>query len=357
MGVYAPTRGARNSARVRRKCLSLALATGLIIGGTTAGAGETWQVLESSVPSAASQRLSFALGTSFLGDRFETPVIAINGAQAGPTLCLTAAVHGNEINGSEVIRRLVTEVDAATLTGRVLAVPVVNVPGFQRAARDLPSGQDPNRYYPGHPERDPASRLAHRVLDGIVKPYCSHLVDLHTAASRRFNLPHLRVNPDAPRDVEFASLFAPLPVLWEDGSARMLRRAAGRLGKPAVSVEFGRAETIQSAPVETVLDAIIVMMRQLGMLPGATSNRPSQETFPDSRWLRAASGGLFITTRAAGDEVREGEVIGLIANLVDGREEPVKAPSAGRLLGVADSQFVLPGYGIYHLGLRYGRDR
>ena len=320
-------------------------------------AAETITVLGVDVPPGQTRRVGLNLGQSFLGNAFRTPVIVMNGREAGPTLCLTATVHGNEINGAEVIHRLSVTLDPSKLKGRVLAIPVVNLPGFLQFERNLPSGQDPNRYYPGHPERDPASRLAHTLLRQIVEPHCTHLVDLHTAASRRVNFPHLRVNPDEPRDLAFARQFGSMPVLWEDGSRRMLRRAAGALGRAAVSIEFGGADTIQPAMVSAVTEVLEGLMRALRMTEGTPPSSAAQVTYPDSQWLRADTGGLFINAKVAGDEVRKGETLGVIANLFEGTEQPIIAPESGRLLGVAESQFVLPGYGIYHLGLNFGRDR
>jgi hypothetical protein len=98
-------------------------------------------------------------------------------------------------------------------------------------------------------------------------------------------------------------------------------------------------------------------MQALHMTEGAPPSSVAQLTYPDSQWLRADAGGLFINAKVAGDEVRKGETLGVIANLFDGREQPITAPETGRLLGVAESQFVLPGYGLYHLGLSFGRDR
>jgi predicted deacylase len=334
-----------------------ALTLAALLFASALWAAETITVLGVDVPPGQTRRVGLNLGQSFLGNAFLTPVIVMNGHEAGPTLCLTATVHGNEINGAEVIHRLSTTLDPAKLKGRLLAIPVVNLPGFLQFERNLPSGQDPNRYYPGHPERDPASRLAHTLLKQIVEPHCTHLVDLHTAASRRVNFPHLRVNPDEPRDLAFARLFGAMPILWEDGSRRMLRRAAGSLGRPAVSIEFGGADTIQPAMVSAVTEALAGLMQALHMTEGAPPSSVAQLTYPDSQWLRADAGGLFINAKVAGDEVRKGETLGVIANLFDGREQPITAPETGRLLGVAESQFVLPGYGLYHLGLSFGRDR
>ena len=319
--------------------------------------GETLSVLGVDVPPGQIRRVGLDLGQSFLGNAFRTPVIVMNGRAPGPTLCLTATVHGNEINGAEVIHRLSRTLDPEKLKGRLLAIPVVNLPGFLQFERNLPSGQDPNRYYPGHPNRDPASRLAHTLLKQIVEPHCTYLVDLHTAASRRINFPHLRVNPDEPRDIAFAKVFGSMPVLWEDGSRRMLRRAASAMGKPAVSIEFGGADTIQPAMVSTVMGALERLLQGLHMTEGVPPAAETQMTYPDSQWLRAEAGGLFINAKAAGDEVRKGETLGVIANLFDGGEQPIVAPETGRLLGVAESQFVLPGYGLYHLGVHFGRDR
>ena len=332
-----------------------------IVLALTAAAGfadpeQPISVLGKPVQSGARQRIDLDYGSAFLGDSHTSPIIVTHGATQGPTLCLTAAVHGDEINGVEVIRQMLARTDAAELRGTLIVIPAVNWLGFMQGSRETPERRDINRYFPGDPRDDYASRLSHAMFERVLKPHCDYLVDLHTASLKRYNVPQLRADLGDPEVQRFAALFGELPVLWEDGSGRMLRRAAARAGITAVAVEFGSAETIQAGVVDTVVRSLTALMQGLKMSEGQPPTVGKQEIFSDALWLRVPEGGLFLSRVKPGDEVRAGEPVGVLANLLGDEELVLQSPVDGKILGLAHDQFVLPGYGVANIGTREGSD-
>ena len=314
-------------------------------------------ILDESVQPGVRQRLNLDYGAAFLGDHHTTPVIVAHGTAQGPTLCLTAAVHGDEINGVEVIRQLLRKTDAARLRGTVIAVPAANWLAFMQGLRETPERRDINRYFPGDPRDDYASRLTHALFTNVIEPHCDYLVDLHTASLARTNLPHLRADLSTPEVRRFAALFGDLPVLWEDGSGRMLRRAATRAGVTAVAVEFGAAGTVQAEAVATVTGHLTALMQRMDMRDGRPRAPGEQAIFQDALWLRVPDGGLFLSRVKPGAEVRMGDVVGVLANLLGDEERVLRSPVTGTVLGLAHDQFVLPGHGVANIGTREGKDQ
>ncbi len=290
------------------------------------------------------------LGESYAGDMLTTPVLIAHGAQAGPTVCLTAAIHGDELNGIEVVRRTLHGVDVKKLRGTLIGVPVVNLLAFTRGARETPDRRDLNRYFPGKPDGSFADRIANALWTQVVTPHCDYLVDFHTGSFNRSNLPQLRANVDDKRVRRFASLFGDIPVMAKRGSSRMLRRVATEAGIPAVSFEFGEATTVQTPYIERAQQALHRALVNLDMLTGE-KRRVAPRIYRKAFWIRAEHGGIFISRKQNGDEVAAGEIVGVIANPLTEEERPIKCEVAARILGLASNQFVLPGYGVFHMGI------
>ena len=165
---------------------------------TAEGLAKPLLLLGSEVAPGSSQRLAWSATELFEGVPVSTPVLAVNGALPGPTLCLTAAVHGDELNGIEMVRRVMHDLDPGKVSGAVIGVPIVNVQGFRRGSRYLPDRRDLNRYFPGNPNGSAAARIAHSFFANVVT-HCDALVDLHTGSFERANLPQIRAdlrNPD-----------------------------------------------------------------------------------------------------------------------------------------------------------------
>jgi predicted deacylase len=308
------------------------------------------QLLGKTVQPGTVVKRQLALGESYAGDTLSTPVLVAHGAKAGPTLCLTAAIHGDELNGIEVVRRTVNLLDVKALRGTVIGVPVVNLLAFTRGARETPDRRDLNRYFPGRPDGSFADRIAHALFANIVTPHCDYLVDFHTGSFNRSNLPQLRANLDDKRVRRFVRQFGDIPVMFKRGSRKMLRRVATEAGIPGVSFEFGESTTVQTPYVDSAERALATALVNLGMLPGE-KRRVEQPVYRKSRWVRAENGGIFISHKLIGDDVKAGEVIGVIANPLTEEEKPLTAGVDARILGLASNQFVLPGYGVFHLGI------
>ena len=168
-------------------------------------------------------------GQSFDGSPIETPVVVVRGRDAGPVLCLTAATHGDELNGVEIVRRTLASIEPDDLSGTVIGVPIVNLLGFSRGSRYLPDRRDLNRYFPGNPDGSLASRIAHGFFTDIVR-HCERLVDFHTGSFKRTNLPQLRANLAVDDVRKFVQRFGATSVLHKVGANGTLRTRRPRPG-------------------------------------------------------------------------------------------------------------------------------
>ena len=292
-----------------------------------------------------------------------SPVIVARGAMAGPVLCLAAGVHGDEINGVEIVRRLSHSVDPTRLSGTVIGVPIVNVFGYSRGSRYLPDRRDLNRYFPGSRQGSIASRIAHGFFQDIVR-HCDVLVDFHTGSFDRANLPQVRADLTNPDVLEFTRGFGATVVLHSPGNKGMLRVAATAVGIPAVTFEAGAPTRLEPAEIAQAVAAIERLMVKLEMHedPDAGLAPPTDVAavalvapepppiFLDSRWVRANSGGLLISEVSLGQRVLAGQKLGRVIDPVSNVERFILAPVPGRIIGMSQNQAVLPGYAAFHLG-------
>lgn len=308
-------------------------------------------------------QLEWRPGGGISNAEIPSPVIVARGAKAGPVLCLVAGIHGDEINGVEIVRRLSHGVDPTRLSGTVIGVPIVNVFGYSRGSRYLPDRRDLNRYFPGSRSGSIASRIANAFFQDIVK-HCDVLVDFHTGSFDRSNLPQVRADLTNPDVLEFTRGFGATVVLHSPGNRGMLRVAATKVGIPAVTFEAGAPTRLEPAEIAQAVAAIDRLMIKLGMredpnaglpVPGdtpvVTIEAPEPAPiFLDSRWVRANSGGLLISDVSLGQRVLAGQRLGKVIDPVSNVERYILAPVPGRVIGMAQNQAVLPGYAAFHLG-------
>lgn len=316
-------------------------------------AGPAWGPLEllgHSVAPGSHADLHWTAGQSFAGSAIDTPVIVIRGRQPGPTLCLTAAIHGDELNGVEIVRRVLAGLDAAELSGTVIGVPIVNLLGFTRGSRYLPDRRDLNRYFPGHPRGSSASRIAFVFFTEVMQ-HCTRLVDFHTGSFKRTNLPQLRANLDVPEVRAFVERFGATSVLHKPGGRGTLRAAATNAGIPAVTFELGEPGTLQLKHVEFGVKALDTLLDKLGMVKRFRLWAEPQPIFYRSRWLRAYRGGILTSDVRVGAHVEEGQLLGEVINPLTNERSEILSPYEGRLLGRALNQFVLPGFATFHIGI------
>lgn len=293
-----------------------------------------------------------------------SPVIVARGALPGPVLCLVAGIHGDEINGVEIVRQLAHDVDPTRLSGTVIGVPIVNVFGYSRGSRYLPDRRDLNRYFPGTRQGSIASRIAHGFFSDVVK-HCEMLVDFHTGSFDRTNLPQVRADLTHPDVLEFSRGFGNTVVLHSQGNRGMLRVAATAAGIPAVTFEAGAPTRLEPAEIKEAVAAIRRLMVKRGMLPApeqaegvgvladpaaAAAELEPAPIFLDSRWVRANSGGLLLSEVRLGQRVLAGQRLGKVIDPVTNTERYILAPVPGRIIGMSQNQAVLPGYAAFHLG-------
>ncbi len=308
------------------------------------------QLLGVEIYGGQRSELKWSAGESFGGRSLDTPVTVVHGLNRGPVLCLTAAVHGDELNGVEIVRRVMADLDPREMSGTIIGVPVVNLLGFLRASRYLPDRRDLNRYFPGNPRGSAASRIAHLFFQQIIRN-CNYLVDLHTGSLDRTNLPQLRADLSDPNVFRFSEYFGATSVLHHRGAAGTLRRVASEAGIPTVTFELGEPQTLQPEHVDFGVLAIDTLIDKLGMMDRLRHWSEKQPVFYASRWVRSDQGGILLTAVKLGGIVKQGDILGTVTNPISNEVMQVRSPFDGRVIGMALNQFVLPGFAAFHIGI------
>lgn len=300
----------------------------------------------------AGNRLTVDLPVSVLSDH--TPVSmslhVVHGRRAGPVVSVTAGIHGDEVIGVEIVRRLLAQPALNRLRGTLIAVPIVNTYGFLNHSRYLPDRRDLNRCFPGHPTGSLAARLAHLLLSEVVGR--TNLgIDLHSAAQGRINLPQVRVSPDSPDLLRLAQEFgAPviLPSKLREGS---LRAAALERGIGMLLYEAGEGLRFDEYSVRAGVMGILRVLHAQGMIAAKGVARPRTPPIlcRDSLWVRAPQGGLLRMYRSEGDVVAEGELMAHVSDPFGEVEAELLAPKAGVIIGRAVMPVANEGDAVYHL--------
>ena len=314
-------------------------------------AGRVLQLLNAEVQPGSFNTLYWSSEQSFASIATPVPVLVAHGANPGPVLCLTAAVHGDELNGIEMVRRLMyDDLDPETLSGTVIGVPIVNLDGFRRGERYLSDRRDLNRHFPGNPHGSAAARLANSLFTQIIR-HCDYLIDLHTGSMARTNLPQIRGNLKRPQIVELAKHLGGITVLHNSGASGTLRRAATDIGIPALTLEAGGPHELKESAVDYGVKAIETLLDNLGMRKTSRFWTTPQPVFYKSEWIRAGQGGILLSKIRLGDTVKTGQVLGTVVDPVSNTGSAIIAPFNGRVLGMAVNQVVQTGYAAYHIGV------
>lgn len=277
------------------------------------------------------------------------PVHVINGRNDGPTLFVSAAIHGDEINGIEIIRRLLKTKSLNRINGTLIAVPVVNVYGFVSQSRYLPDRRDLNRSFPGSDRGTMASRLADTFMSEIADK-CTHGIDFHTAAAGRDNLPQIRADLDANSDIlPMALAFSPPVILDSSTRAGTLRAAVS--DKPVLLYEAGEALRFDELAIRAGVQGTLRVMRYLNMLPASKkAERKYEPTIAnDSVWMRAPQSGIIRSKLKLGAVVNQGDTLGYVADPFGEVEEEVVSQVSGVLVGKTNLPLVHEGEALFHV--------
>ncbi len=302
----------------------------------------------SRVRAGARQEIRLPISQLVTGEEVTLPVLVLHGRDDGPTVWVDAAIHGDEVAGVDIIRRVLANVSPKTMHGTLIAVPIVNVHGFMAGDRYLPDRRDLNRSFPGTPRGSLAGRIAHLMMTEIVAP-SDVGIDLHTGSDHRTNLPQIRADLDDPRTRQLAETFG-APVMiharTRDGS---LRHAAREHGAAVLLFEGGEALRFDDWAIDAGVEGVNRVLASLGMIEGAAHpEHPSVES-RKTGWVRASVSGIVRIECALGAEVAVGDRLGLISNSFGRRLASIKAARDGIVIGRLEAPLVNRGDAVVHI--------
>lgn len=299
------------------------------------------------------RHIRYEISETYMGDPVEIPVTVINGERGGPTVFVTAALHGDELNGVKVIQEAADRYDPAEIHGTLVCIHVCNVPGYLAQQRYIPIYDlDLNRSFPGKERSNTAERMANVIYNRFIKQ-CDFGLDFHTSTRNRTTMYHVRADMKNPEVARLARAFGANVILSGEADAGSLRTVATNDGTPTITVEMGRAHRFQPALIDRALDGVESVFAECGVLPGEPvlwSGWTRVIDFAaDRTWLRADIGGLVEMQYGQIPLVYEGDTVCTISDHFKTDEKRVEAPFTGLIVGVLQNPVAAPGHPLCHL--------
>ena len=297
------------------------------------------------------REINLKVSESYLSTGIQIPVTIIRGKIDGPVAFVTAAIHGDEINGTDIVRRLIFDVDHEKLRGTLIAIPVVNIPGFLSQSRYLPYHRDLNRFFPGKQKGNNAERIAWRLFQEVMSQ-CDFGIDIHTASNGRSNLPHVRGDMGNATVRRLARAFGATILVDQPGLKGTLRREATDAGVPTILFEAGETGKFSNRVSVAGLRGVLNLLTEMGMwtaTPGKNTRPPFQVIVKASDWIRAEKGGILDLAVRPGDLIYKDDLIGSILNPFGKTVTRMRAPTTGIVIGVTTAPLTIPGTGVVHV--------
>jgi predicted deacylase len=295
-------------------------------------------------------KFTFAAERSFEGSFLDTALWTARGKSPGPTLCVVAGIHGDEINSVEIARRAFHAVDPQRLAGTLIVVPAANSQGFRTMNRYMIDRRDLNRSFPGSVKGSVASIVANALFERVIRQ-CNYLIDLHTGSNFRSNVAQIRVDMEDSDSLALAENFGVGVIIGGAGPSGSLRREAVDAGVAAIIYEAGPPYTFLEEEIELGTQGVLNVLDYLEMFETKGKPRRSQKLISSS-WVRIPKGrgGIFLTSTGLGDQVKEGELLGTVTDPITDTTYEIRSPRDGVVIGAAIPQVVLSGYGVFHIG-------
>ncbi|MBQ0762925.1 succinylglutamate desuccinylase/aspartoacylase family protein [Marinobacter psychrophilus] len=279
------------------------------------------------------------------------PVEIVHGRRDGPVLMVCGAIHGDEINGVEIVRRVLINTALRNLRGTLVAVPIVNIFGFVQRTRYLPDRRDLNRCFPGSESGSLGGRIAYLLRTQIME-HVTHIIDLHTGAIHRFNLPQIRAELKSPETARMAEAFA-APIIINAGLREgSLRAYADSQNIPVITYEGGEALRFDEVVIASGVKGVMRVMRELKMTPAKKSVKPPRkrsEVAASSQWVRADIDGIMRPVAKLGQKIRKGQKLAMVADPFGASETAIISPCSGIVICVNNLPLVNEGEAIYHI--------
>ncbi len=301
-----------------------------------------------SVEPGESKNIRIKISETYTGDEIRMPIRVIRSKEPGPTVFITAAIHGDEINGTGIIHDFMFGDMVEILKGTLILVPVVNVFGFETHERYLPDRRDLNRSFPGSSQGSLASRMAKTLMKEVVSK-CDYGIDLHSAAFQRTNFPNVRADLTSKVTRELALSFGAALIVDGKGPVGAFRREATKAGCPTIILEAGEPWKIEPSVLQIGVQGIRNTLIHLGMMEGERIEPPYQAVIRKSIWLRATVGGILKFHVTAGDFVEKDQPIATNYSILGKEQNTLICPQDGIILGIATLPAVKPGEPVVHV--------
>ncbi|MBX7125940.1 MAG: succinylglutamate desuccinylase/aspartoacylase family protein [Cyclobacteriaceae bacterium] len=282
--------------------------------------------------------------------QIDTPIYVYRSERPGPVLALTAGMHGDEINGMEIVRRVMDQGIHRVDAGTVVCMPIINMYGFLNYSRDVPDGKDINRSFPGSKNGSLAARVAHHLMTDVI-PFIDVGIDFHTGGARRTNHPQIRCVLKDEENAALAAAFNAPFIIDSPYRPNSLRQAAARIGKRIIVYEGGESLRFDKDAIEIGLAGVQRMMKHLGMIAAAPPSTTTSHVIWHSSWVRARQAGLFHSSIQTGQIVEKGEIVGTLTDPFGEFKEVIKVPATGYVVGLNNNPVVHAGDALLHIGV------
>jgi len=303
------------------------------------------------IPPGTSRELNLSFAKLHTNTPIDVPIFVERSPYEGPTVLFTAGIHGDEVNGIEIVRQLVSKGINKPKIGTTISIPIINIFGFLQKVRDFPDGRDLNRSFPGSKSGSMAARMAHKLMHHII-PQVDYCLDFHTGGSSRFNAPHIRVAKGDDELLELAEIFNAPFILQSKNLKKTFRSACKKKGVPLLLFEGGKSNFIDNVVSNTGVNGSKRVLNHLGMLRSqfkVSTPKRSSVTITNSVWVRAQASGMFKPAIKVGSLVKHGEVIGHITDPYGKVHYWIKSTNEGYVFNVNEAPLVYQGDALFHI--------
>lgn len=311
----------------------------------------TITILGEKIPLGTSKEINFNIAKLHTATQIEVPVIIERAKSPGPTILFTAGIHGDEINGVDIVRQLIARKINRPKRGTIICMPILNIFGFLNSKRAFPDGRDLNRTFPGSSNGSLASRVAYRLMHEII-PEVDLIVDFHTGGASRFNAAQIRIVKNQPELDELARIFGAPFVLYSNHIAKSFRNACFQLGKPILLYEGGKSFYVDNAISKVGVEGVKRLLAHYDMLHHRIKpSIPKLPTFfiEESKWIRARQSGMFKSAVSVNTKVMIDDVLGQITDPYGKVYHEVKSTIEGYVINVNEASLVYQGDALFHL--------
>jgi predicted deacylase len=308
-------------------------------------------ILKEPIVAGESKTINMEIAKLHTMTKLKIPIIVERSKLDGPTVLFTACLHGDEINGTEIVRQLIVQKINKPKRGTIICIPIINIFGFINKTREFPDGRDLNRVFPGSKTGSLASRFAYYILKDIM-PHIDYAIDFHAGGASRFNAPQIRIVPENKELKKLSEVFSAPFTLYSKNISGTFRNSCDKLDVKMLLFEGGKSLDINDAITKEAIEGTKRFLTHLEMLnprKKAISNENKTIYIEKSNWVRAKHSGLFHGLTAIGSFVKKGDLLATISDPYGKVEHKVKAPHAGFIINVNDAPIIFQGDAIFHI--------